>query len=371
MIKFSKSIITKIFILAVVGLVFTKVFFLTSKDSIPGNSDLKTSVMNFSHGLEQFWLNGPSHTLLDKTLEECSDIPNALINMNKEVFKCNPSLLLCYLKNKHYKKHWLGFEFLFDSKSFKIMEKGDIQVSFYETVSKKSFNIELKRSCHKINLPEKVFSAGARNFSNELWDSYRQNIKVDQFYVSEYEYNLIENKNIKMNKDSSLPKLDLSLSQMRLFCKRKGGQLLKNHVFEALSFFPSKVNNGFMFKSKVPWAKTLNLQEEESSSKYCSHFISKECDISRLAAYTKASPGWLPIYHLLGSELEAFDNTFKSKQNLKVSSRYFNMNHESQKNAYRIYWNGDVGENFKVSSPKLSQLYHENIIKGVAFRCMY
>ena len=369
MIKFSTNSITKILLIACVGIVFFMAF-LHKKDEIQPDLNNVNLERDLKDQVKQLWVSGPRSLGLRATDPICPSIQGRYTDYPENFFECNPHFIECWVRGEltHVSELKIGADvFIPVINSFSQDKDGN--VSFSVKNSTDTYSFYLKRSCHQTEVPNRVFSAGSDPASKDLWDTYLQKLKVDKYYVSKYEYKLLSKPNEIITPKDSLPFLSFDYSLMEDICFKKGGSLLSNRLMSALSYFPSPVVNGYMYKSSVPWDKGLSLKD--SKENFCGYFYSSDCKISHYSAYSQLSPGWINVYHLLGSEIEVFDNQISKGNNLKLSSRYFSAHDPVHKNGFRRTWNKKMDSELVVDDNKLKTMIDSHLVKGFAFRCMY
>ncbi|MEE2671343.1 MAG: hypothetical protein VYA54_06520 [Bdellovibrionota bacterium] len=274
-----------------------------------------------------------------QALQGCSDIP-----LGADFIRCHPEPLLCQLS--------------FEKKKFAhvLHANGDLDLNFKDTF------LRLKNNCHRIELKENIYSAGPRDYNQEVWSNEGQDIKIDRFYVSTYEVARWKNPDLKLTyKESIKPALTLTLKERKRFCIDRGGHLLQSHVFDAASFFPQLGNIGLLKKSFYPWSKAKRLQDD------CNSFVHKDCELD--SAYARVGVSWSGVFHTLGSEVEVFDNPMKPAANLKISSKYLDSKNPWHQIGLRASWTRDF--DYDLTEQYLGRLESDLDIRGVAFRCMY
>ena len=372
MIKFPHFSISKIFLAVFFGLIFTGLVlhFFNQKIEIEIVDDT-TRIEDFLEEAQTLWKN-PSFRVIFSEFRSgkpiCSDIPISYSSDLDDFLICNPNLISCWIKGE------LGGQY----KNFK--PKGDLKIhpdrsvsfEFKDLIQQESYQLKLEYNCHKKFIQPRVFSATASRDKGELWDNFNRSISVDKFYVSNYEVALGSGTLPIISQESLKPHLMRRLEEMKNMCKSFGGKLLPNHVFEALAYFPAKVEKNYQFKSHVPWDKTLKLQILKAHTKVlCKNVLTSECDDNNYHNYIRQSPSWGGVFHMLGSEIEVFDNYFEPEKNIKISSRYLPYYDETHENSYRNYWNGVWGNQMILNHEKIKELIEDKVIKGFAFRCIY
>lgn len=308
------------------------VFYFWPKTNKVQNSSIRLNV----DLIADYWRFGKYQ---EQALQNCSDIP-----LGSDFIRCHSEPLLCQLK--------------YEKKKFThvLHANGDLDLKF------KNIAIRLKNNCHRIKLKENIYSAGPRDYNQEIWSNEGQDIKIDRFYVSTYEVARWKNPKLKLSYQESIrPALSLTLSERKRFCIDRGGHLLQSHVFDAASFFPQSGNIGLLKKSFYPWSKATRLQED------CNSFVYKGCKFD--SAYARVGVSWSGVFHTLGSEVEVFDNPMKPAANLKLSSRHLDLKNLWHQIGLRASWTQDF--NYDLREQYLGQLESDLDIKGVAFRCMY
>ena len=338
------------------------------------------SFSEFLTQLNKRWRYGDIEAYWGTNNFQCADIPNTLIGMNPEILKCNPVYINCWLSGGIPKLDSViktkNHEFHADTKNLAIINHGDLKIDFIEKNTKTEFSVRLERNCHEAFLPEKVYSSGPDANSLDVWDNYGRKIFVDKFYVSNFDVKFWKTKNFSINSNDLKPALNLTRPEQQKYCHSRGKKLLQNHIFEASTFFPSVYKKGYLFKSKIPWAKSPKPNELTIfSKKNCVKSFTKECLADQeLNSYSNLSTSWIGIYHSLGSELESFDNIFNHKANLKVSSKYTSVSSLWNMNSRRATWSGYT---FDRDTFKFTEFYSGQVedigfeqLKGVAFRCM-
>lgn len=372
MIKFPHFSISKIFIGVFFGLIFTGlVLHFYNRQIAVQVVDDTTRIEDFLEEAQTLWKNPDFRVLFSEYSfgkPICSDIPISYSSDMDDFLTCNPNLISCWIKGE------LGGQY----KNFKV--KGGIKIhsdrsvsfEFKDLTQEETYHLKLEYNCHKKRIQPRVFSATASRDKGELWDNYNRNLFVDKFYISNYEADLRKGKLPKISGESLKPYLLRNLEEIKNVCKSFGGRLLPNHVFEALAYFPAKVEKNYQFKSHVPWDKTLKLQILKTHTNVlCKNVLTSECDDKNYHNYIRQSPSWAGVFHMLGSEIEVFDNFFEPLKNLKISSRYLPYNDESHENSYRSYWNGEWGNQMILNNEKVKELINSKVIKGFAFRCLY
>lgn len=273
-------------------------------------------------------------------LKECSDIPTF-----SDFVKCHPEPLLCQLKKS-------GLKVV----SHDLKRNGDLFLDLGD------IKLLLKNKCHRVDLAEKIFSGGPRDFVNQIWDSYGQNISIDRFYVNTYQVARWKNPQIKLSYEESIkPATGLSIKERFDFCLDQGGHLLKSHVMDATSFYPQEGQVGLIKKSFYPWSKVSRLKKD------CESFNYKGCP--PISSMDRVGVSWNGVFHVLGSLPEVFQNPFLPKANLKVSHQELPAENPWHQLGLRATWEGRADFDFR--EKYLGKLDKTEEIKGVAFRCMY
>jgi hypothetical protein len=384
MINISRNSISKFLAFVVVILVLPGViyYFYTKSDQA-----YESQKLSFDQGFSEFltqlnkrWRYGDIEGHWGTNNFECADIPRSLEGMNPEVLKCNPVYINCWLtggipkldpiiKTKNHVFHA-------DTKNLSIINHGDLKIDFVEKTTNTEFSVRLERNCHQAFLPEKVYSSGPDASSLDVWDNYGRKIFVDKFYVSNFDVKFWKTKEFSINSNDLKPALNLTKAEQQEYCQYRGKKLLQNHIFEASTFFPSVYKKGYLFKSKIPWAKIPKVNELITfTKKNCVKNFTKECLVDqKLNSFSNLSTSWIGIYHSLGSELESFDNIFHKAANLKVSSKYTSISSLWNMNSKRATWSG---QSYDRDSFNFTEFYSGDVedimfeqLKGVAFRCM-
>lgn len=345
----SKNIISKFTGLAVVIILLPVIFYFVfeknKKVEVDSHNSFYKELPEFMALLNRRWIHGDIENLWGTKSFLCSDIPKRLDTSNPSFLRCNYTYLKCVftqgldsvgatIKTKHH-------EFRAKPNSFVVTKKDNLKIDFIELKTNKEFSIKLENHCHNTYLPEKIYSTGRDPYSENIWDNYNQNIFLDKYYAGE--------------SDLSRGKiLNYTIEQQKEYCLKQGKTLMQSHIFNASSFFPSKYEEGFLFKSKYPWSKSgrLSLKKEKPYANTIS---------------------WIGINHVLGDELEVFENLFDSKANLKVSNRLLRKNSYWHQLGLRANWSGEgfLQKSFNFTDNFSQEVHKINLkTKGVAFRCM-
>ncbi len=370
MIKFSRNIITKILLIACAGIFFIG-FFLYKNAPSRTKSNNSYLEKELKARVNAIWVGGKRELNLQNEDKICPSIEGRYSDYPLSFFECNPHFFKCWIQNNlsaSSKIKISGRNFYPDPKQYTIYPNGEIE--FFIRNEERNFHFYLKRNCHQVEIPNKVFSAGRDPDSKNLWDTYLQKLEVDKYYVSVYESKLLAGDDFIVTPNDIMPFLSFDKEQMENICFFKGGALLANRVLEAISYFPTQLRKGFMFKSLVPWDKSLSLQQSKEND-YCGYFFSSNCKKKNYSAYSHYSPSWLSVFHLLGSEVEYIDDQLTGEGNLKLSSHYFPAHHLVQQNGFRKKWNEKNGAELVVDHSELQEKINNKEIKGFAFRCMY
>jgi hypothetical protein len=339
-----KNSIAKFSIFVVMILLFSSTLLLLSRDSGVKQSvkgDVITEMPEFLSILNRRWENGDLEKLVVSGKNKCADIPSDPSELTGEMLKCNDAYLKCVLTGnvKEVTSVIKTLKGVFRAKknSFRTGTRGDLIIDFMEKNSGVEFSTRLEHFCHSRFLPEKIYSAGADPYGEDVWDNYGRKLFIDTGYA--------------LHANSLKPILDLK--GKKEYCYLRGKTLLQSHIFDAASFFPTKYEYGFMFKSYFPWGKSREIKTMELQKKDCERIYTKECEKLKLN-YLQMRPaiGWLGVYHTLGSEVEQFENLFHEDLILKKSNKSL-----ERKNSW--HRNG-----------KRSRMQEEQISLGVAFRCL-
>lgn len=405
MYKFSNFIISKVFILVGLILIFLALLLyyfrfgdqFTNKGELFGQ--LQSSLLT---QIKDRWEQGDLENYYYRNKFSCPDLIKNGENIDSEYLKCNPNYLECYLQGKAKvnpkisvkvdgKEFWLNFK---RSKEFVNVTKDD-SVKLNATISSfadKEFSIELQNTCRDVYLPQRIYSAGGID-QNYVWDNFFQHIFIDRFYVTNLDVYLWKKvfniKDIDVSTDPSLwhlPSTDLTLKQRKRFCNSYGKQLLQSHVLDAASFVPSDINDHMpdhVYKFPYPWTKKINgifLYEKKIgndfniSQKDCTHAYVKDCLKFKFKHFNTDSVSWMGVNYTLGYYMEVVENPFNSFQNLKASSFYFNSNSIWHEIGKRAHWDGEgfnlANFNFKESIDSTQEFAPSEQILQVAFRCM-
>ena len=222
----------------------------------------------------------------------------------------------------------------------------------------------MEDSCSDVYLPQKQYKMhiSSKNINSELvWDNFGRHIFIDKYMVSvrdikdwiEYggdEFKEIF-KEVKIEKSylPSFPATNLTLKQMKSYCKFRGKHLLNAHTFDASTFLPSK-NGDNIVLYPYPWNKRksksfLNNSKFDNNfittKKHCNKVYTKEClELLPFKFFSVRATSWSGIYNPLGGYLEVFRNPYIPTENLKASSFYFNNRSDWHQLGRRAYWDG-------------------------------
>ena len=359
MLNLSKYSIAKIIPVVVFLFGFPLGFYLLDKEGFFEKKKMPTKL--FHEKLTEFvslislrWEQGDKENIIQSGQYQCTDIPAVLPKFPSSFFQCNSAYMKCFLEgglsgaNLTPLRDLLNIKYL-AHKTY-VDSKDSLIIKFLLKDTDKEISIKLDNYCHQTYLPRRVYSSGLGQGLNKIWDNYSQDIFVDKFNVNNYEVEKWRSnyKKDKIEKDSFLPALKLNLDQMKKFCLDRGKQLLQAHIFDASSFFPSSLENGYIFKSKYPWG---NEKKETGFEK---------------------SVSWNGVFFPLGGEMEVFKNIFTPHENLKVSNSNLKKNNPWNQIALRAHWDGEGRElkNFEFTQSHSVEVLPVERIKGVAFRCM-
>jgi hypothetical protein len=382
MINLSRNIISNIFLFAVVFILLpvSWYFFLGGKEQFTKTPkvSLYEELPDFLSQLNRRWRYGDIEGHWGSDRFQCSDIPILPDNIHLDFLRCNPAYLKCVfsgqIKSIDSNIKTKSFKFNADLNSFLIVERGDLKIDFIEKNTKKAFSVKLENYCHNSFLPQKVYSAGLDNYSEDLWDNYNRQLFVDKNYVTNWDIEKWKTGKFEVStKYLVKPSLDLSLQKRKEYCHSVGKTLLQSHIFDAVSFYPSKIENDFLFKSKYPWSKSNRFDVEKIEKENCKKLYSSECRKTlSIKSYSNLSVGWSGIYNILSQEMESFENIFHKKANLKVSNASLKRNSDWHANGLRANWNGlYLSKNsFEFLEQGLGRAIIVDKIGGVAFRCL-
>ena len=287
--------------------------------------------------IAEYWRKGDYQT---EALKGCSDIPKT-----SDFIRCHPEPLLCQLK-------YSGIEF----ENFELRNNGDLYLNF------KDKRILLKNKCHRVGLAESIYSGGPRDYAEQIWDNFGQDIEIDRFYVNNYQVVRWKNQFLKLSyQESIVPATGLSLEERNEYCLAQGGHLLPSHVMDAASFFPQTGTIGLVKKSLYPWSKASQLETN------CESFSHSKCP--KVNSMDRVGVSWSGVFHVLGSYPEVFDNPFAPEANLKVSSRHLAAENPWHQLGLRANWKGN--DEFDFQEQYLEKVDESVEVKGVAFRCAY
>ena len=347
-------------------------------------SGLSESIENIRLALEKRWVGG---NLEQETLV----CPDLLRNKgyDSEFLKCNFLYLECFLSEHP--------ELLFKDKNFDLIKNADGHIVKIESASEVSvafshkeldikFKVHLFDSCRSYFLPPKLYSTGTSEQKDLIFDTFGQAIFIDKDYIHYkdlYQKELAEKKitwkEIKADK-AHLPILNFLPSSMQDLCHARGGKILKSHLFDAASFFPTHVNNTgkYYFKSPYHWQKNRRgsfLDNAQSESRFqlkkenCEMAYVKGCEeLTALTPYQTTSVTWMGMRNPLGAYLEYLPNDFEPNLNLKLSSKNFLVHSDWHEIGKRGNWN-QMG--FERADFSFEGNFDEVPPYEVAFRCFY
>ena len=322
----------------VAGLILLPIVFYFIYQSLDKEVRVKdSSKLDPIEQISEYWRFGKYEK---KALDQCSDIP-----LSSDFIKCHPEPLLCQLKYSGVKIN-----------SYELRNNGDLYLTLNQT------RILLKNRCHRVALHENIYSAGPRDYSEQIWDNLGQDIFIDRFYVNNFEVVRWRNQSLKLSyKESIKPATGLSLEERHEYCFAQGGHLLQSHVMDAASFFPQTGPIALIKKSIYPWSKANKLKKD------CESFRFAGC--SQVSAMERVGTSWSGVFHVIGSLPEVFENPFMPEANLKVSSQFLPVENPWHQLGLRASWLGRSEFDFK--EKYLGKLDQKQEVKGVAFRCMY
>ncbi len=333
----------------------------------------------FMTRLSKRWKYGDFEQLWGSSDFQCTDIPSEVQFKNPDFLRCNGTYLKCIFKNQIKSINPFistqHLKFYPDLGSFKIIPGGDLTINFKEGTTQTKFSVRLEHNCHDTYLPNGKYSAGLDPQSAMVWDNINRDIFIDKNYVTYRDLKYFQNRDVPQGKKLWEPATNLSLREMKNYCAQLGKKLLQSHIFDAASFYPSKMEKGYLFKSFYPWSKDkYKIAKEEITEKFCSKIYTKDCtDKYRgLSLETVQTPGWVGGYYMLGGYAEVFENKFLPAANLKISHHLLSKTNPWHRLGLRGSWSGkDFNEKdisyFESTSQKELP---GNIGKGVAFRCM-
>ncbi len=359
--KMPNSIIAKFWPLILSAIVLPVIWHLWS--STGGGDSTNMSTATFDDDLQVFL--GDIHENWTEGFSQ-KDVKNSSCDFEGNEASCSYELMSCYLKNQLNRKPLkLGHKFVLVETSSVKSNFGDAIIQINELKTQKNFTIKLFNNCHRIKLPQNIYSSGPVKTNELIWDNYNQKIWIDRFYRTMTE-----------TSGKEVPLLQLTISDRIKYCQERGGQLLESHVFDAASFYPSKTTpRGTSYKFRYPWGRE-DIDFSQVDKVLCEKLQAKECLSAQLIRELSRVPtgvSWSGIFYAIGSYPESFRNIINPMRNLKVSSRFQSFTSEWHENGLRAYWNGTLNysSGIELTEKILKRMIPSGEIKGIAFRCMY
>lgn len=387
-----KIIISKFLVISSLLLILSASFWyffayqgqITKETALKDNSGLSESMESLRLELEKRWIGGN----LEQNTLVCPLLPDTSL-YDSEFLKCNFLYMECYLQD--------NFSFEMGNQNFEIMKgpqgkflniesASEVSLQVKHLRTKSLFNIHLFDSCRSNFLPPKIYSTGEAKKKDLIFDTFGQTIFIDKDYIhykDVYQKEMSEGKmdweQIDLNK-VHLPVTNLLPQKMNEICHARGGKILKAHLFDAASFFPTNVNTErkFYFKSSYHWQKNKRgsfFDDAKHESRFqlkkenCEMAYVKGCEeILPLLPYQTTSVSWIGLRNPLGGHLEFLPNDFETNKNLKLSSLNFFVNSDFHEVGVRGTWGqeGFEREDFSFEGSFDSLPPYE-----VSFRCFY
>lgn len=312
-------------------------------------------------------------------------------NTDDFFYQCNPHYFSCLIKNNllssMYEKLNLSVslspDYIYKNQS------GYKEYKYTANINGNIHAISLKDSCHEVYLPQRFypFLVEQRLHTYE-WDNHSRNIFVDKYLVRAFEV-LEYAKEIKdleliskfKNVSQSSVAVNLSVEQMKSYCRFHGKEIMSAEVFDAASIFPEDESDN---KSRLlrapyyPWHRKntdsilFDVQEknkkieEKEIQKLCRKNFSKDCLKFSFINYDRENVSWMGMYEVFGGYLEFLVNTLYPLENLKLSSKYFPAKSKVHRTGVRGYWDmeGFGLNNLLIKGEESLEEYE------IAFRCM-
>ncbi|MCK5883207.1 MAG: hypothetical protein KAG61_05925 [Bacteriovoracaceae bacterium] len=257
---------------------------------------------------------------------------------------------------------------------------------------KDSLRVIFEDTFHETYLPQRKYGIGPFVTSGDLnWDNFGQSILIDKYQVTyrdivEWKYNSTDRKQTnsidipKSKKQWAKPAIGLSTLQMNQYCQFRGKELLQSHIYDAATFHPVDLDNDRPLKVvRGPYSWTFrrkNIFEhiDQFNLKLCTRFFVADCrGNAPYELYDTHSSSWIGMYQIQGGNMEAVRNVLDKKNNLILSSFYFDYKSPWHELGLRGKWNGEgIGYNSfdwsigKKSYPPLGEFPNFK----VGFRCM-
>ncbi len=314
----------------------------------------------------------------------CREFFDPNIQYEKVYLQCNTNLLKCKLQNK---------EFLHFDRIVGVPERNRSGIVFTYKNNGLTKEFIFYDTCKSIGLPQRVYGLGEFNAKNELkWDNKNKKILFDRTLVTRQDIlnwpstfdNQRREELERKYSDRGLhhyPASDLSLEEMKSFCRFHGKKLMEAHVWDAASFIPSDIDNPetkSVVRTPYFWMKGKNGSFLESSeeerpltSEDCTKAYVKEChEISSFDENIYGLPSWSGMFQILGGYMEVLDNPFRPRRNLVISNHELSRNSPWHRIGRRGYWDG---KGWDINNMSFGRWKREDDIETplkIAFRCM-
>lgn len=339
--------------------------------------DFSLSDKHISNNCPQFYL-------------ENDDVP-------RELKACRPELFACYFLKRSlsvregvkFKRVQIQFPEKNQSKHF------PFDVVIGDGDKAKKYRFKLNSSCRRVELPQGFYWGSEENpIEKRLFHTSGRRFLVDKVLVRNIDIfhwqNLLEVKTdknlekiIKMKgRDFYKPAVNLTPTQMKSYCRFRGGQVLDSMVKTALTFHHGRENREQLPKTPPssaaaphPFGPRKNdspqylvkneIRKFEKS--FCSQIFSQEClGVSQELTFGFS---WSGASELLGGPMEYVHNKKFPRKNVSPSSYYYPMNSLLHQAGKRIFWDGKGNEVLNFHFGLLPALDQTDSI-DVGFRCM-
>ena len=358
--------------------------FGSGKKTIIADKQAAVILVKAAQRLQTVWEEGD---IDNKWQQECQDLWGKLPNVDREFFKCNPLFLQCVLRRASAIDSTVSARKQNDGMFYSVVTRSKfsgVKIPSFAVLVELEHNgqvmpVLLEDSCKEVYLPQRIYALGTfdKNKNDWRWDNFSQHIFIDKYLVTNLDISLWKGQ--KFGTSPALPATGLSWQEMQDYCRFMGKELAATNVYDAATFHPGDYADTTPEKNirgPYPWSRkaqdsylyqAIHDADFVFNRNFCHKVYTKECVPEfALPAFDRGTAAWTGIFQVLGGVMEALNNPVVPKQNVRVSSMYFDVKSSWHQLGKRAHWDG---EHFDKSAFSWEDDWPDGDYK-VGFRCM-
>lgn len=350
-----------------------KIALFTDKDIVHSSG----FTIEFSKFLSENWRRAD--------LENSECLPENAKELSIDELSCHPKVFQCQLSKKP-SFNYEGVKVPFSIVDMELVSYAPKRYKVEFLIKSKKMSFHLLDSCREVYLPQRnyPFFVSSREIKTE-WDNFNKDIFVDKFKVKNWQFTewlrfTSQYKLLKRYESTELfsSATNVSLENMKKFCKDQKKSILQAKVYDAMTIFPEEISNPSTKLLRAPfyyWTRRnsssplYRLQmgepvEDKDIEQICLKVSASDCpdNITR-------NLSWMGVSDIGSKEMEYVRNPENPSENIVLSSRNFPLKSSVHRTGVRGEWNRDGFShndfNFKKYDRDLAQKEIE-----VSFRCM-